>query len=345
MQALCSEAWPRIESDPSPTPALSAIQSRLSSVHYRKLQYAILRQVFLIELVKQPRIETTKCRARWFASLSQDPRGCSYNECLQIARSLLREPAMDLLDNPSTREGLTLSLDYRLLPYGVPIDYTAVPSRLDTTIRMHCLGNLSWTFDEIVVRTLRLRQFLTDWDTSPDAHFFKRVLNKKIRVKTYLTDRVLTGIHKTNREKRWETPPASVHFATRREAMAIEYTLVKQLCSFDGFPKLSRELLQRKGILPGDIQTFRCPVSREPMSFAKFCNELKNPTHGRSQFQVGHLNPLKLGDPSDAASGHTADNISWISEDGNRIQGSLSLNAVRALLRRIATNYEQTGWA
>ncbi len=237
-----------------------------------------------------------------------------------------------------------LSFDHGLLPYEVPIDYTAVPSRLHTT-RMHCLGNMSWTFDEIMIRTLKLRQLLTDPQTSPDARFFRRVLNDKIKVKTYLTDRVLTGAHKTNREKRWEAHPASVHFATRREAMAIEYTLVTQLCCFDGFPKRPRELLQREGVLPGDIQTFRCPVTREPMSFAKFYDELENRTHGRSQFQVGHLNPLKLDDPSDVASGHTADNISWISEDGNRIQGSLSLNDVRALLRRIAMNYDLTGWA
>ena len=35
---------------------------------------------------------------------------------------------------------------------------------------------------------------------------------------------------------------------------------------------------------------------------------------------------------------HTADNISWISENGNRIQGSLSIDEVDALLRRIYHN-------
>ena len=345
MSTLCSEAWPLIEADAAIAASLTSIRRDLSSTHYRKLQYAILRQVFLIELVKQPRIETTKFRARWCNELAEDPRGCSYEECLQIARSLLIELSTTWLTDASHREVLTLFCDYGLLPYEVPIDYNAVPSPPDTTTRLHCLDNLSWTFDRAMARTLKLRQFLTDPETSPDAYFLKKILDDKIKVKTYLTDRVLTGDHKTNREKRWETHPASVHFATRRDAMAIEYALVTQLCSFEGFPSRSREILQSENILPANIQTFRCPVTRDPLSFIEFRNEIENRTHGRSKFQVGHLNPLKLNDPSDAISGHTADNISWISEDGNRIQGSLSLNDVRTLLRRISTNYEQTGWA
>ena len=344
MSALCSEAWPLIETDAPVSTSLTSIRRALSPAHYRKLQYAILRQVFLIELVKQPRIETTKFRARWWNELDEDPRSCSYEECLQIAHSLLIELSTNWLTDASHREVLTLFFDYGLLPYEVPIDYNAVPSPLDPTTRLHCLGNLSWTFNRTMARTLKLRQFLTDPETNQDTYFFKRVLDDKIKVKTYLTDRVLTGPHKTNREKRWETHPASVHFATRRATMAIEYTLVMQLCSFEGFPAHLRETLQSENILPADIQSFRCPVTREPLSFTEFRNEIENRTHGRSRFQVGHLNPLKLNDPTDVASGHTADNISWISEDGNRIQGSLSLNDVRALLRRISANYDQTGW-
>ena len=344
MSALCSEAWPLIEADAAIAPYLSSIRRELSTTHYRKLQYALLRQVFLIELVKQPKIETTKFRARWCSELAEDPRGCSYEECLQITHNLLIELSTTWLTDADHREILTLFFDYGLLPYEVPIDYKAVPSPLDRTTRLHCLDNLSWTFDRTMARTLKLRQFLTDPETGQEAHFFKRVLDDKIKVKTYLTDRVLTGTHKTNREKRWETHTASVHFATRRDTMSIEYTLVTQLCSFEGFPAHLREILQSKNILPADIQPFRCPVTREPMSFTEFRNEIENRTHGKSKFQVGHLNPLKLNDPTDVASGHTADNISWISEDGNRIQGSLSLNDVRALLRRISTNYEQAGW-
>lgn len=50
------------------------------------------------------------------------------------------------------------------------------------------------------------------------------------------------------------------------------------------------------------------------------------------------MNPLKAG--VGATNGHTPENVAWISEDGNRIQDALTLDAVKNLLRRVAKNYE-----
>src|SRR5205823_613861 len=111
-------------------------------------------------------------------------------------------------------------------------------------------------YDDLMLRTLKLRRFLRGPDTSPDPEFFKDVIGDKIKVKTYLTDRALTGPFKTNREKRWETHPHSVQFATRRTAMEIEHVLVRQLCAFEAFPPEAREILQREGILPAELKTF-----------------------------------------------------------------------------------------
>jgi len=55
------------------------------------------------------------------------------------------------------------------------------------------------------------------------------------------------------------------------------------------------------------------------------------------------LNPLRLDDPTAAASGHTAMNIGWVSADGNRVQGSMGLAEARAMIRRIASNYDELG--
>lgn len=38
--------------------------------------------------------------------------------------------------------------------------------------------------------------------------------------------------------------------------------------------------------------------------------------------------------------GHTANNISWISSEGNRIQGELSVDETRELIFRIIANYK-----
>ncbi len=73
------------------------------------------------------------------------------------------------------------------------------------------------------------------------------------------------------------------------------------------------------------------------LQYDEFADDALHPTHGKSKFQVGHLNLLKALD-IDGANGHTAGNISWISENGNRIQGSLSIDEVDALLRRTYHN-------
>lgn len=297
----------------------------------------------MIELVKIPGIETTKFRTRWYSQLNSDPRKCSFEECLEIAQYLVLTLTSGWLDRSENALALDLSLDCGILPYELPIDYLERPNTGDSTTRVHRKNNITWNADRNVIRTLKLRQYLTDPNISPDAIFFTKVLNDKIKVKTYLTDRVLTGLHKTNREKRWEVHPHSVHFAFRRVCMGIEYELITQLCAFQGFPDNFRKMLQEQEILPKEMEISKCPITLEPLAFEEFREELMNPTHGKSNFQIGHLNPLKLCDPNSLAFGHTPENISWISADGNRIQGSLSLQEVRFLLERIAHNYENEG--
>ena len=126
--------------------------------------------------------------------------------------------------------------------------------------------------------------------------------------------------------------------------MAIEYSLVTEVCAFNGFPPDFVSHLQQKHILPNPLLTALCPITGDRLSYEAFRDGLLNPAHGKSDFHVGHKNPLKLGAANAQGAGHTAENISWISADGNRIQGSLSLDDVRALIQRIAENYTAHGW-
>jgi len=222
MKRLANVAWPLIEALPSISGIVTVLRNLLG-INYRQLSHSILRNVFLIELVKVPKIETTKFRVRWFDQLNDDPRYCSFDECLNIAVELLT--ALPIwLQSSDHSECMNLFFSNSIIPYEVPLDYSR---RLTTQGRLHQQGNLIWTCDELILRTLRLRKYLTDSTTSPDHEFFQTVLSDKIKVKTYLTDRVLTGSHKTNREKRWEAHPDSVHFAERRVCMAIEYALYR----------------------------------------------------------------------------------------------------------------------
>ncbi|WP_133054650.1 hypothetical protein, partial [Niastella populi] len=175
--------------------------------------------------------------------------------------------------------------------------------------------------DEEVQKTYLLRKYLLNSKNHKYIAFFREMYNK-VATKSFLTDRVLTGLHKTNREKRWECHPQSVHFAMRKECLAIELKLIEQICHLVDFPSDLKALLEENQIVNFKQEITKCPITLEPLLFEKFNDELINPTHGKASIQVGHIHPLKAGE--NAISGHTANNISWISSIGNRIQGDLS---------------------
>lgn len=66
-----------------------------------------------------------------------------------------------------------------------------------------------------------------------------------------------------------------------------------------------------------------------------------NPRHGRSSFAIGHTTPL--GSETGPHGRHVADNVDWVSELGNRIQGNLSLAATVAEIHRMSRFHEQRG--
>ncbi len=129
-----------------------------------------------------------------------------------------------------------------------------------------------------------------------------------------------------------EAHPLNFQFALHRDCNQIETELLLQVCTFKGLDKKLVTLLQNQNLLPSTFENYKCPVTGEFLYYTDFENEILNQTHGKSMFQVGHLTPLKNGGK------HISDNIGWISDDGNRIQGSLSLNEVDNLLLKIYKN-------
>jgi hypothetical protein len=221
-----------------------------------------------------------------------------------------------------------------MVPYELPIGYAK------RSHPIHGVHNIDLIDTDLLRHVVGFRLFLLN----PKDHrylVFAAAYKRKIAVKTYLTDRALTGAHKTNREKRWEAHPDSVQFALRDTCLQIELVLVNQMCHFEGFPADLRDrLIEKELLLPMEVA--RCPVTLLPLKFDDFSDEVLSPEQGKSAFQVGHLDPLKL-DGNVWANGHRADNISWISADGNRIQGSLSVDEIRDLLRRVWAAYSEAG--
>ncbi|MBK8205340.1 MAG: hypothetical protein IPK87_00975 [Planctomycetes bacterium] len=300
-----------------------------------KVFLGIVRWSFLIELVKKPKIETTKFEVRWAERVGDtDPRFATYDECLAMCELLATQAAKAIQDK-AVRDLLAAFAGTNLVPYELPLDYKE--RVIDGPL--HAATNVHWLWGALVHKTIILRAYLLSSATGTHRTTFDIAYKNKIEVKTYLTDRVQTGDHKTNREKRWETHPASVHYALRAQCLEIEHELMHQVCRFEGFPPEIRKQLEDKNLLDKNQDHFRCPITLDKLSFKQFEQELQNPVAGRSSFQVGHLNPLKAVN-NDPKSGHTAANISWVSANGNRIQGSLSLAETRAMIRHIASNYE-----
>lgn len=310
------------------------LEEIVGSVNTKKLLIGILRFAFLIEIVKTPKIETTKFESRWGKRLAQDdPRYANFEECVQIYKQSTEKLVSLLIKSPESVEVINTFLKKTQVAYEIPLDY----KKRVLNGKIHTAGNIDWYFGDLVTKVAKLRALLLNSSTNPKYKLFTRVYSK-VQVKSYLTDRVLTGVHKTNREKRWETHPESVHFALRKTCQEIEYTLIKQVFSFDKVPKNLLRIFNEVERTDSLKIPFRCPITLEPMPFSQFESELLSPVHGKSNFQVGHLNPLKSIRGNEAF-GHTAKNISWISSDGNRIQGYLSLKETRDLIKRIARNY------
>lgn len=324
-----------LEADPELNPDLASLREKLGKTAADYVIQGMVRFIFLIELVKRPKIETTKFEVRWGDRLpSDDPRYASFTSCQAIFKEKFGELLQ--LEKETTLSLLKMFHTEKIIPYEIPLDYER--RLIDEGI--HQLLNFTWFFDDTTARSIQLRAFLRNPAVNSHATFFREAY-KKIQVKTYLTDRVLTGAHKTNREKRWETHPGSVHYALRRECLEIEYALVNQLCNFEGFPSDLRSDLEKNKLLTRLAQDVAlCPITLEPLSYREFEREILDPTHGKAGFQVGHLNPLKAI-TDDPQSGHTSENVSWISSDGNRIQGHLSLNDTREMIKRIMKNYER----
>lgn len=315
--------------------ALAELEKSLTVRQFRHISRALVRFAFFIQLVELPGVNTTRYQTRWTSGLAAiDPRRSTAEECLCV----LRNSAQIVLEMANdTRGGPTLAtfLNNTGVTLELPVDYKDRKAE-----RLHSGDNLVAVEYDLVERLNALRLLLLG-PSNPERDVFDKAFDK-VRVKSYLTDRAQTGQYKTNREWRWETPPNSVHFAFRRDCMEIESELLSQLCRLHDLPADLISLLEAKQVRSGPIAPTRCPVTQDLLSYSALAAEMLDPSHGRSEFHVGHLNPLKANN-DDPHSGHTASNVSWISADGNRIQGHLGLDKVVDLLKRIAGNYRKLG--
>ncbi len=294
----------------------------------------LIRQAFFLELVNDE-VTTTHYTVRWDDRLQEDTRYADDRNCLDV----ITHTTDLLLTHAKHNDSKRLLNDFKshpMVPHELPLDY------IDTNIKpIHQPKNIYVLPIELAAPTTISRRTLLARE-NPHKTVFDQ-LYKKIKVKSYLTDRALTGTDQTNREKRWETHPDNIQFATRSNCMTVELELIKQLIHFKNFPDELKNQLIKEGVVDSQERYTTCPITLDSLDFNAIVRETNDPTHGKSEYQVGHLNPLKISSKDVQFLGHIGENVSWISQDGNRIQGHLSLEETQILLRRISKNYADEG--
>ena len=121
--------------------------------------------------------------------------------------------------------------------------------------------------------------------------------------------------------------------ASIEECWSVEKKLLSDVAHFQGFPEDAQQQLISSGLF-GQQDVTVCPITLKPMIFQEL---LGGGGHGESRFQVGHMMPLKAGGR------HVGENIEWISNDGNRIQGSLNVQETRDMLLDIFRRMDEKG--
>ncbi|MEQ8207539.1 MAG: hypothetical protein RIA65_15305 [Woeseia sp.] len=182
----------------------------------------------------------------------------------------------------------------------------------------------------------RARIILNDVD-SEEQESLREIIRKKLEVKVYKTDRALTGKDKTNRAKRWEVLCGDFQHSTLPQCWSVESELTRALLNFQDFPTNIRQRFVEESLIGETEPVTRCPVTLAPLNYRAFAAAMLEVTHGRSDYQVGHLTPLKRGGR------HIGNNVCWQSADGNRIQGDLSIDETVLMLKGIEGRREELG--
>lgn len=162
----------------------------------------------------------------------------------------------------------------------------------------------------------------------------------QISVKALKTQRRQTGIYQTNRDPRWQRPLLDPQYGTEIDCHIILVKLYGQIFCFDGAPPLEAVLKTRiedyylgYPIVPG---SYRDSLLLERFDFNVLVQEGLSPTHGHSDFHLGHEDPKAI--PK-----HQANNTTWRTHRSNLIQGDMTLREARIYFVKLIGRYFELG--
>jgi hypothetical protein len=298
---------------------------------------SLLRFSFLIELTDL-NVGSTKMKSRWLPGLilmpqpnsfqpiqgtfqpGNDPRSASFVVCAEVLMILLESVANNLEEDPTLVARLNIFIRENRVPYEFPVSYVDA-----SQVPLHRANNVFWCFNQDAEWLSHARTILKS-AVGQELAAISQIGKTKLSVKVFKTDRALTGKDKTNRAKRWEVLYGDFQHASITECWSVERKLTEQLVMFDNFPPNILARFYQLRLVQNDVLNTRCPITLAPLDFVPFAAVIVAATHGRSDYQIGHMTPLKRGGK------HVGGNVSWQSADGNRIQGDLTLQETKDLL-------------
>lgn len=157
-----------------------------------------------------------------------------------------------------------------------------------------------------------------------------------IETRALRSGRRQTGEFQSNREARWQLEPADPQYGAEIDCKIILIRLLGMLLEFRNAPTVSaetKELIETKYLgrtaSPG---TYRDALLLEYLDFAEFLEEASQPSHGHSNFHIGHQDPH-------ISPKHVPDNITWRTHRSNLIQGNMTLREARIYIIRLIGRY------
>ncbi|MDJ0583228.1 hypothetical protein [Crocosphaera sp.] len=289
---------------------------------------------------------------------SDDPRYCSEQDCKKIIGKLLallleshgidnlpseaaviagsllnREIKLNSLRCVNTQKKISvndikLAIKYttsRLGKYEIPISYIRELNKGGK----HTHSNIGWMKPLHVNYGLResLKHYLTN-NLNINRKTINNVLDK-IQVKAYCTDKATIPPYYSNRDFRWATWTNGIQYASHYQCAMIELELMSQLYEFRNAPRLDKNLISeiqkiRQNLILVDGR--KCFITGKILNFDEYIDAAVNPKSGKSRYHVGHILPLTRGGK------HSYNNIAWVSDDGNRIQGNDTIEEIESKL-------------
>ena len=321
--------------------ALRRAHTLLSKSGFSTVIASLVRFSFLIELTNL-KIGSTKMKTRWLPGTilmpqsnsfepvegtfepGNDPRAATFDECARVFTNSCNMVTDHVAHDSSLKAVIQEVNMFHRVPYEFPLSYLN-PNQ----IPVHQSTNLRWIVNDDLRWLLKARRILRNPSRNMGTEI-REIEKSKFQVKLYKTDRALTGKDKTNRAKRWEVLAGDFQHSSLEECWSAERKLTTDLVNFYGFPPTLKSEFIHQGLIEPDAPLTLCPVTFEPLSFNDLAEAALNTTLGKSEYQIGHLHPLKRGGK------HDGTNICWQSADGNRIQGDLTIEETYHLLDQIS---------